>query len=379
MSPEAVTSAFCWSHARRRFFELADIAGNARRGKNAAVISPIALEAVRCIDALFAIERGINGLSAAERLDTRKRESAPLLTDLEAWLHDQRWRLAGRAAAAGEPHAGQLRGRPLFCRLFVGSRIYVTIGAQRALRGFALGRRSWLFAGSERGAERATVIATLIMTAKLNDVDPQAWLADVLARIPHHPVPAPRRASPLAMGCPRQGRSRGLSVPAITSYPSDLTAALAGWIRIFLQIGTIKHTADRAGGSAEEHRCLAQPRAACATERAVAQRERHASYGESNACALGQRQPLASERGCEEHRQQWERGENQRGTAGRNCLQTEVQQPNDDAELNDAEQRDGNDVAALETKSASRERRRQKDWSRSRLGNRAAVKSPPAS
>ena len=58
--------------------------------------------------------------------------------------------------------------------------------------------------------------------------------------------------------------------------------------------------------------------------RAVAERERHASYGESNACAFGQRQPLASERGCEEHRQQWERGENQRGTARRNCLQTEV-------------------------------------------------------
>jgi hypothetical protein len=59
--------------------------------------------------------------------------------------------------------------------------------AERALRGFALGRKSWLFAGSERGADRAAVMATLIMTAKLNDVDPQAWLADLLARIAHRP------------------------------------------------------------------------------------------------------------------------------------------------------------------------------------------------
>src|SRR5437868_14805675 len=58
----------------------------------------------------------------------------------------------------------------------------------RALRGFALGRKSWLFAGSDRGADRAAVMATLIMTAKLNDIDPQAWLADVLARIAEHPI-----------------------------------------------------------------------------------------------------------------------------------------------------------------------------------------------
>src|SRR5271170_5178915 len=60
--------------------------------------------------------------------------------------------------------------------------------AERALRGLALGRKSWLFAGSERGAERAALMYTLIHTAKLNDVDPQAWLADVLARIADHPV-----------------------------------------------------------------------------------------------------------------------------------------------------------------------------------------------
>jgi transposase len=184
----AVTPSFCWSHARRRFFELADIAGNARRGRTAAVISPIALEAVRRIDALFEIERGINGLSAAERLDVRRLESAPLVADLEAWLRDQRSRLS-RSSAVAEPIDYMLRRWPAFTRFLEDGRVCLSNNAaERALRGFALGRKAWLFAGSERGAERAAVVATLIMTAKLNEVDPQAWLADVLARIADHPV-----------------------------------------------------------------------------------------------------------------------------------------------------------------------------------------------
>jgi transposase len=184
----AITPAFCWAHARRQFFELADIAANARRGKNAAVISPIALEAVRRIDALFEIERLINGRSAAERLDLRTAQSAPLVADLEVWLRDQRSRLS-RSAAVAEPIDYMLRRWPSFARFLDDGRICLSNNAaERALRGFALGRRSWLFAGSERGADRAAAIATLIMTAKLNKVDPQAWLADVLARIAEHPT-----------------------------------------------------------------------------------------------------------------------------------------------------------------------------------------------
>jgi transposase len=183
-----VTSAFCWAHARRKFFELADIAAKVRRGRTAAVISPIALEAVRRIDALFAIERGINGLSKAERLDARRIESAPLVSDLEAWLRDQRSRLS-RSSSVAEPIDYMLRRWPAFTRFLDDGRICLSNNAaERALRGFALGRKAWLFAGSDRGAERAVVIATLIMTAKLNDVDPQAWLANVLARIADHPV-----------------------------------------------------------------------------------------------------------------------------------------------------------------------------------------------
>jgi transposase len=181
--PGPITSALCWAHARRQFFELADIAANTRRGKNAAAISPIALEAVRRIDALFDIERGINGQSAEERLRVRQEQSVPLLSALEAWLREQRSRLS-RSASVAEPIDYMLKRWDRFARFIDDGRICLSNNAaERALRGFALGRKSWLFAGSNRGADRAAVMATLIMTAKLNDIDPQAWLADVLARI----------------------------------------------------------------------------------------------------------------------------------------------------------------------------------------------------
>jgi transposase len=183
-----IVSALCWAHARRQFFELADIAANARRGRNATAISPIALEAVKRIDALFDIERGINGQSAEERLRVRKEQSAPLLMTLEAWLREQRARLSRSSPVIG-PIDYMLRRWDRFARFIDDGRICLTNNAaERALRGFALGRKSWLFAGSERGADRAAVMATLIMTAKLNDVDPHAWLADVLAHINGHAI-----------------------------------------------------------------------------------------------------------------------------------------------------------------------------------------------
>ncbi len=179
----AITSALCWSHARRQFFELADIAANARRGKNAPAISPVALEAVKRIDALFDIERNINGLSAEERLRVRQERSAPILAALEAWLREERSRLS-RSASVAKPIDYMLRRWDRFVRFIDDGRVCLSNNAaERALRGFALGRKSWLFAGSERGADRAATMATLIMTAKLNDIDPLAWLADVLGRI----------------------------------------------------------------------------------------------------------------------------------------------------------------------------------------------------
>lgn len=181
--PKPITPALCWSHARRPFFELADITKNARRGRSAVAISPIALEAVRRIAALFDIERDINRLAATERLAVRQERSAPLLADLEAWLRAQRAKLS-RASAVVQPIDYLLKRWGDFARFTEDGRICLTNNAaERALRGLALGRKAWLFAGSDRGAERAAVMITLIMTARLNEIDPQAWLADVFARI----------------------------------------------------------------------------------------------------------------------------------------------------------------------------------------------------
>lgn len=194
--PKPITQALCWAHSRRQFFELADIAKNARRGRSAAAISPVALEAVRRIDTLFDIEREINGLVVAERLAVRRERSVPLLAELENWLREERAKLS-RSASVAKPIDYMLKRWSNFTRFAEDGRICLTNNAaERALRGFALGRRAWLFAGSDRGAERSAVMVTLIQTARLNDVDPQAWLADVFARIPAHPQSSIRELLP---------------------------------------------------------------------------------------------------------------------------------------------------------------------------------------
>jgi transposase len=185
--PGPIIEALCWSHGRRKFFELADVAANARRGKNAAPISPIALEAVKRIDPIFDIERDINGLSAEERLAARRLRSAPLVAALEEWMRAERAKLS-RHNAVAKAIDYMLTRWPAFARFLDDGRICLTNNAaERALRGLALGRKSWLFAGSACGAERAAIMYTLIQTAKLNEIDPQAWLADVLSRIAEKP------------------------------------------------------------------------------------------------------------------------------------------------------------------------------------------------
>ena len=185
--PWPATAALCWAHARRKFFELADIAGNARRGKRAPPIPPLALEAVRRIDALFDIERNLNGLGVAERLSARQQHSAPLLAGLETWMRAERAKLS-RHAPVAKAMDYMLTRWDRFARFLEDGRICLTNNAaERALRGIALGRKSRLFAGSDRGGDRAALMYTLIVTAKLNDIDPQAWLADALARIADMP------------------------------------------------------------------------------------------------------------------------------------------------------------------------------------------------
>jgi len=188
--PGPVASALCWSHARRKFFELADVETNIRKGKSANEISPIAVEAVRRIDALFEIERMVNGQSPEARLEMRRRQSAPLVADLERWLRGERALLSKHAKVAKAiDYLLAPKHWPGFTRFLEDGRICLTNNAaERSLRGVALGRKSWLFTGSERGGQRAAAMYTLIGTAKLNDIDPQAWLADVIARISDMPV-----------------------------------------------------------------------------------------------------------------------------------------------------------------------------------------------
>jgi hypothetical protein len=175
--PGPITEAACWSHGRRHFFEQADLCK-----------APLAVEAVQRIDDIFAIERRINGQPTGDRLAVRQRETQPFVANLEKWMRAERARLS-RHAATAQAIDYMLTRWPAFTRFLDDGRICLSNNAaERALRGMALGRRSWLFTGSDRGGERAAAMYTLIGTAKLNDIDPRAWLADVLRRIADHPA-----------------------------------------------------------------------------------------------------------------------------------------------------------------------------------------------
>jgi transposase len=175
--PGPILEAACWAHARRKLFELATVSK-----------APIATEAVRRIDELFKIEREINRFSAEQRLAVRKERTKPLVIALETWLRAQFERVS-RKSEIGKALAYALNHWIALTRFLEDGRICLSNNAaERALRGVAVGRRNWTFAGSDRGGERAAAIYTLIETCKLNDVDPQAWLADVLARLPDHPA-----------------------------------------------------------------------------------------------------------------------------------------------------------------------------------------------
>jgi len=187
--PAPVREAACWVHARRPFFAMADIEENARRqaaGKKEIALSPLAIEVVRRIDALFEIERSINGKSAAERVETRQKQSRPLVEDLHAYLREQVVRLS-RGHDLVKAINYILKRWPAFTLFLDDGRVCLSNNAaERGLRGIALGRKSWLFCGSDRGGDRAAAMYSLIITCKMNRVDPQAWLADVLSRIADH-------------------------------------------------------------------------------------------------------------------------------------------------------------------------------------------------
>lgn len=172
-----IVEAACWAHGRRKFYELAQL-------KKA----PIAIEAVARMDALFAIERDIAGLSADERLAARAERSRPLVDDLVLWLRQKRAGLSGKADTA-KAMDYLLKRWPAFTLFLTDGRVDLSNNAaERALRGIAVGRRNWTFAGSDDGGRRAAALYTLIETCKMNGIDPRAWLADVLERLPGHPA-----------------------------------------------------------------------------------------------------------------------------------------------------------------------------------------------
>jgi len=172
-----IIEAACWAHGRRKFFDLARLQK-----------APIAIEAIERIDALFAIEREINGLSAGQRRAVRNERSRPLVAELESWLRQQRAKLSRKSETAKAIDYSLKRWTALIRFLDDGRLCMSNNAAERAVRCIAVGRKNWTFAGSDEGGHRAGAIYTLIETAKLNDIDPQTWLADVLARLLDYPA-----------------------------------------------------------------------------------------------------------------------------------------------------------------------------------------------
>ena len=173
----AIYEAACWAHARRKFYDLHE-----------ARPSALTTEALRRIAELYVIEAEIRGKPPDERKAVRQQRSRPLLDDLGRWLRtalDQLSRKSDTAAAIRYT----LNLWPALLRYCDDGAVEVdNSAAERALRGIAIGRRNYLFAGADSGGERAAAIYSLIGTAKLNGVDPEAWLRHVLTQIADHPV-----------------------------------------------------------------------------------------------------------------------------------------------------------------------------------------------
>ncbi len=168
----SVQLAFCWSHVRRRFYELA-----------AAGPAPIASEALERIAALYAIEKEIRGCSADARNAARQDKSRPILAALEPWLREKLALISQKSklAEAIRYALSRWNGLTLFVddgRVEIDSNV-----VERAIRPIALNRKNALFAGSDGGAENWAIVASLIETCKLNGIDPQAWMADTLTKI----------------------------------------------------------------------------------------------------------------------------------------------------------------------------------------------------
>ena len=177
--PARLKRSLCWAHARRKLYEM-----------HLALRSPIAAQAVERIDVLYAIEREIRGLDPEARLRERQARSVPLLQELHTWLMTQLARLPASSALAKAIRYTVKPGHwPALTYYCTDGRANMdNNAAERSLRDVALGRRSYLFAGSDAGGERAASMYTLIGTCKLTGIDPEAYLRHVFERIADHPI-----------------------------------------------------------------------------------------------------------------------------------------------------------------------------------------------
>ncbi len=173
-----VVEAACWAHVRRKFHDIHAAGGT----------SPLAREALDRIGKLYAIEERINGKPPDHRLLIRQAEAAPLLDDFKLWLETTRVRLPGRSDVASAIRYALARWAALVRYVEDGTIAIDNNPVERAMRPVALGRKNWLFAGSDAGGERAAAIYSLIGTAKLNGRDPEAYLRHVIGRIAEQPV-----------------------------------------------------------------------------------------------------------------------------------------------------------------------------------------------
>lgn len=167
----------CLAHIRRKFFDIHKARG-----------SGVAKEALERIAELYAIEASIRGDPPARRRSARQEHAAPLIDDLEAWLHAQLLQISGKSALASAIRYGLTRIKRLRPYLEEGQLSIDNNAAERGMRSIALGRKNFLFMGSDNGGRSAAIAYTLIETAKLNGVDPQAWLTNVLAGIADHKI-----------------------------------------------------------------------------------------------------------------------------------------------------------------------------------------------
>jgi transposase len=172
-----IQEAACWAHVRRKFYDL-----------HVAHKSPVAAEAMERIAALYAIEKEIRGHPADQRRQVRNAQARPLLDSLKQWLEETLEKLSRKSDTALAVRYALSRWEALV-RYVNDGRIEIdNNAAERSLRTVALGRKNYLFAGSDAGGERAAAIYSLIGSAKLNGLDPEAYLRNVLSRIADHPI-----------------------------------------------------------------------------------------------------------------------------------------------------------------------------------------------